>query len=150
MESQTKINATWLETFYGNLQCLVDTAFPKTCPKCGKVFEDSHSFLMETIPVKDLTLTDRSGLFPLDGMGPVAAVGVFRNCTCGTTIMANFHDRRDLTDKGNERRSRFDALVGMLCERGLSAETARNELRSLLRGEESPSVQKLIGEVSLP
>ncbi len=150
MESQLEKNAAWLETFYGNLQSLVDTAFPKTCPKCGKVFKDSHAFLMETIPVKDLTLSDRSGLFPLDGMGTAAAVGVFRNCTCGTTIMANFHDRRDLTEAGNERRARFDALVNMLCERGLNADTARDELRGLLRGEESPGVRRLIGEVSLP
>lgn len=147
----TKDNSpdNWLSTFYQNLQSLVETAFPKTCTKCGKVYPDSKSFLLETAPVRDLTLQDRSGLFSLEGTTEQAAVGVFRNCACGTTLMADFHDRRDLSDKGAERRQKFDELMAMLQEKGLEAENARQELRQLLQGKPSQTIEKLIGDIRL-
>lgn len=139
----------WLSTFYQNLQSLADTAFPKTCTKCGKVYANSKAFLLETQPVRDLTLTERSGLFSLEGASDQAAIGVFRNCSCGTTLMADFHDRRDLSDKGAARRQKFDELMTMLQDKGFTESDARQELRHLLRGEASDKLNQLIGEIKL-
>ncbi len=149
MKSDTPQNA-WLESFYANLKTLVDSAFPKTCPKCGKVYKDSQAFLTETIPVRDVSLSERSGLFTMAGASSVAAIGVFRNCICGTTMMADFQDRRDLSSKGNERRAQFEKVVDLLCERGLAPDEARLALRKLMRGEESPKVEELLGKIDLP
>ena len=142
------VNTTniWITEFYQNLKTLVDTAFPKKCSKCGKIYPDSHAFLTETTPVKDHNLSDNSGLFSLDGVGNVAAIGVFRNCICGTTLLVDFHDRRDLTDQGNERRTRFDQLLQSLCEHGVEEEEGRAELRKVLRGQESPKMQQWLKE----
>jgi len=149
MVTEIKNQRHWISEFYQDLQTLVDTAFPKTCPKCGKVYPDSHAFLTETTPVKDLTLQDRSGLFSLDGVGSVAAIGVFRNCTCGTTMLADFHDRRDLSAKGNQRRARFDQLLQTLCEHGVDASEGREELRRVLRGQQSLKLQQWLQEEDL-
>lgn len=141
MNPQSDTGRVWTEEFYQNLTTLVDSAFPKTCPKCGIIYQDSHAFLTETSPVKDITLQDRSGLFSLEGASSIAAIGVFRNCICGTTIMADFHDRRDLSSKGNERRAHFETLLKTLCDHGIDETEARTELRKVLRGEDSPKLQ---------
>lgn len=139
----------WIETFYRDLQELVDTTFPKTCTKCGKVFETKESFLTETIPVKDITLEDRSGLFCLEG-GPIeTAVGLFRNCTCGTTLMADFQDRRDTSNNGQVRRQRFAALMDTLSNKGMSRSDARRELLKVLHGESSNLIKNLIDDIKL-
>ncbi len=101
----------WLETFYKDLQTLVDTTFPKRCSKCGKTYGTKQEFLRETIPVKDLSLEDKSGLFALEGGDAETTIGVFRNCECGTTLMADFQDRRDNSEAGQQRRDQFAKLL---------------------------------------
>jgi len=137
MNKRNPANKSWIEEFYRDLNTLADTAFPKTCPKCGKVYQNSHAFLTQTTPVKDIKLQDHSGLFSLEGACNVAAIGVFRNCICGTTMMADFHDRRDVSQKGHERRQRFSDLVQTLCDHGIDENQARTELRKVLRGQQS-------------
>lgn len=139
----------WVKTFYHDLQELVDSTFPKTCTKCGKIFETKEAFLTETIPVKDITLEDRSGLFSLEGGHVDAAVGLFRNCTCGTTLMADFKDRRDNSDNGNIRRQRFDTLMDALSEKGIPPPDARLELLKVLHGESSSLIDELLDDVEL-
>jgi hypothetical protein len=144
MEEQKQNLDSWVQVFYRDLQTFVDTAFPKTCSKCGKVYQDSHAFLTETTPVKDARLEDRSGLFVMEGLRDVASIGVFRNCACGSTLLADYHDRRDASEKGNERRQSFDRLLKDLCEQGIAEEDARSELRKLLRGEKSQKIETWI------
>ena len=149
MSASQPENDVWIETFYRDLRDLVDSTFPKTCPKCGKVYPSKDAFLTETIAVRDITLEDRSGLFCLEG-GPVeTAVGLFRNCTCGTTIMANFQDRRDRSGSGRIRRKRFAALMDMLVEKGMPRYDARRELLKVLHGDSSALISALLGEVEL-
>ena len=141
---------TWLESFYQDLQTLVDTTFPKKCTKCGLVFMTKDDFLKNTIPVKDLTLEDKSGLFALEGGGLDTTIGVFRNCNCGTTLMADFQDRRDISDVGQKRRDQFDHLLDTLIEHGMGAREARSELLRILRGEHSTAIEALLGDIELP
>ncbi len=139
----------WVKVFYHDLQELVDTSFPKTCTKCGKIFETKEAFLTETIPVKDITLEDRSGLFSLEGGPTETSVGLFRNCTCGTTLMADFQDRRNNTDSGQVRRQRFDALMDTLSTKGIARADARRELLKVLHGETSSLIDDLLDDVKL-
>ncbi len=128
---------------------LVDTSFPKKCTKCGLIFESQEEFLKETIPVKDLTFEDKSGLFALEGGGETTTIGVFRNCTCGTTLMADFHDRRDNSEANQKRRDQFDILLKALMDHGVEHLAARNELLHILRGEHSKVIEDLLGDVKL-
>ena len=140
---------SWLETFYKDLQTLVATSFPKKCTKCGLVYETHEAFLKNTIPVKDLTFEDKSGLFALEGGGDATTIGVFRNCTCGTTLMADFHDRRDNSEAGQKRRDQFDSLLKALMDHGMDRLAARDELLHILRGEHSKVIEDLLGDVKL-
>jgi hypothetical protein len=146
MDTNTNQSDAWIQEFYQDLQTLVNSAFPKTCANCGKVYKDSHTFLTETTPVKDVDLQERSGLFSMDFDKSNAAVGVFRNCICGSTLLANFQDRRDLSARGNERRKQFDKLLRALKDHGVSEKEGRAELRALLRGKECPKLQEWLGE----
>jgi hypothetical protein len=139
----------WLETFYKDLQTLVDTTFPKRCSKCGKTYGTKQEFLRETIPVKDLSLEDKSGLFALEGGDAETTIGVFRNCECGTTLMADFQDRRDNSEAGQQRRDQFAKLLSTLVEHGLERATAREELLNVLRGDPSDMIEQLLGNVEL-
>lgn len=147
---QQQINRDWLETFYHGLQELVDTSFPKTCPKCGKTYPTTEAFLTGTTPVRDMRLEDRSGLFSMEDGTVKAAVGLFRNCTCGTTIMADFQDRRDNSTDGQLRRQRFETLMTMLAGKGVSLQDARLELLKVLQGKASSLIDNLLGEIQIP
>jgi len=135
---------------YQDLKEMVPTAFPKKCPKCGRVYPDRQAFLTETIPVKDVASQEKSGLFSMDGIGSVAAVGVFRNCACKTTLLADFHDRRDTSEEGNQLRARFNSLLQQLCEQGIDKNEARRELRNALRGYNSDNLTTLLKKISSP
>jgi len=74
------------------------------------------------------SLSHGTGLMSYDIGGDGQQVGLFRNCTCGTTIMAFCHDRRDLSPSGDKRRRLFGELMNRLVDAGASAETARQRL----------------------
>ncbi len=149
MSDQIKESHEWARTFYHDLQELVDTTFPKSCPKCGKVYDSKQAFLSETIPVKGLMLEDRSGLFLMDTNPESTAVGLFRNCACGTTLMADFKDRRDNSENGRKRREHFDALMDRLQEKGVTATDSRRELLKVLHGETSSLIDELLDDIKL-
>lgn len=149
MNEKEQINSDWIGTFYRGLQELVDSSFPKTCPKCGKIFASSEAFLNETIPVRDIKLEDRSGLFCLEGGDIKTVVGLFRNCTCGTTIMADFQDRRDNSEKGQSRRNRFTELMDMLETKDIPRADARRELLRVLQGKTSSLINELLGNIDI-
>ncbi len=140
----------WLETFYKGLSTLVDTTFPKKCTKCGRMYTSQEEFLRETIPVKDISLEDKSGLFALDMGETETTIGVFRNCECGTTLMADFADRRDTSEAGQRRREQFDKLMAMLTDHNMEPELARHELLQILYGKRSKVIEDLLGDVTLP
>ncbi len=130
-------------SLYQGLKAIWDTEFPKTCPKCGRVYHSFEEYLVDTI-----ALPHSSGLMGYDIGDPGQQVGLFRNCACGTTIMAFCHDRRDLSESGNKRRELFGELMNRLVEAGISALDARQKLLSALRT--TPDVDEFRKAVQLP
>ncbi len=119
------------ELFEG-LRILNQAAFPKMCACCGRVYRSLEEYLALTSPV-----TRGTGLKESVDDDDRPMVEVYRNCACGSTAMEYCADRRDNTEFGQERRQRFEALVETLVARGYSPETARAELKKILRGEPS-------------
>lgn len=128
----------WMDEFYRGLKTLEDCCFPRVCPKCGRTFENLQQFIDETEPVADC-----SGLGEWDIGDGRPFVGLFRNCTCRSTLMHYFHDRRDDTQTGKERRKRFDQVVEILRRGGLTEDVARTELRRIMRNEHSEIIAAL-------
>lgn len=119
------------EDVFSGLHELSKTAFPKSCGCCGRVFRDVAEFISTTTPAT----ADSSGLKQdWDGAGHIF-VGLFRNCSCGSTMLESFLNRRDVSEEGSMRRlqfqDKFDNLVATAC----LAETGRGEWRRRLRRE---------------
>ena len=131
--------------FFAGLKALVETAFPKQCSSCGKVFATEQQFLQET---QKLPL-GRSSLKEVIDEDGSAIVEVFRNCSCGSTLMDEFSTRRDDSERGRARRVEFSRLIDFLVTKNIPAETARYELLKVLRGEDSELINLLkpLGEV---
>lgn len=90
------------ELFKG-LKELSESAFPKKCANCGRLFESAEQFLLETQDIN----TSTTGLKQADDDDGSQILEVFRNCPCGSTLMEFFNDRRDLSDQGTKRRKKF-------------------------------------------
>ena len=127
-------------SLFGDLQALVNGAFPKKCNTCGRNFETAEDFVRQTEAIRG-----KSGLkSALDDDGrPV--VELFRNCLCGSTLMDAFRDRRDSSEAGLRRRAKFGELVARLVARGVTPEIARTELLKVLRGEGSSVLEEIAG-----
>lgn len=130
-------------SLYQGLRAIWDTEFPKTCPKCQRVYGSFEEYLVDTHP-----LEHSSGLMGYSIRNPEQQVGLFRNCECGTTIMAFCHDRRDISEAGNKRRELFGELMNRLIDHGASAEEARNRLLAELR--HAPDIEAFLKAVQSP
>lgn len=114
------------EELLEGLRELSETAFPRKCSTCGRVYASLEEFIYET-----RQLEGRSGLIenlgcPEEGDDP--SVDLYRNCICGSTLMEFFINRRDASNNGRRRRILFDKLHKLLIEKGLSEGDARREL----------------------
>lgn len=117
-----------LDGLYEGLQAIWNTEFPKTCPKCGKIYTSIEDYFSRTEP-----LSSSTGLMEIETPDHDEQVGLFRNCPCGSTLMAFCRDRRDDSEDGERRRVLFDQVLERLTESGLPAEEARTRLRQALR-----------------
>jgi len=125
---------------YKSLQALSDLSFPKVCPTCNQRFETVEEFIAKTEALRKST-----GLkSDVDDEGRTI-VELFRNCTCGSTLMDEFNDRRNLSPAGIRRREKFGELVQRLCKNGYPAETVRRELLKIMRGEGSDLLKVVPG-----
>ncbi len=134
------------DELYAGLQALAESAFPKRCNNCGRSFATAAEFIAatENIPGR------RSGFKATRDDDGQSIVELFRNCSCGSTLMDNFSDRRDLSEAGLKRRQRFGELLDYLVAQGLAFETARAELKKVLRGERSTILAKFRPPPSKP
>lgn len=139
-DSQSPLTA---DSLYQGLRAIWDTEFPKTCPKCQRVYGSFEEYLVDTLP-----LEHSSGLMGYSIRDPEQQVGLFRNCECGTTIMAFCHDRRDISEAGNKRRELFGELMNRLIDHGASAEEARRRLLEELR--KTPDIEAFLKAVQSP
>jgi hypothetical protein len=124
---------------YKGLQALADSAFPRKCVSCGQLFETQEEFFTQTEK-----LWKSSGLKAStdDARNPV--VELYRNCPCGSTLLELFSDRRDLTESGEERRTRFGRVMDILSSQfGLNRDEARFELLKIMRGQKSSILESL-------
>lgn len=126
-----------LDPLYAGLRALMATTFPKRCANCGRSYANEAEFVAQTNAVP----TGRSGFKQSRDDDGETIVELFRNCVCGSTLMDCFTDRRDHSASGQQRRAKFDELIGVLAQRGLDRETARGELLKLLRGQTSALLQ---------
>lgn len=124
---------------FAGLKALAESAFPKHCKNCGRVFESAAQFLRETRKIDQ----KRSGLKQSMDDNDVTIVEVYRNCPCGSTLMDFFSDRRDLSQIGLARREKFGKLIEQLVAHGWNRDTARAELLKILRGATSELIEQL-------
>lgn len=120
---------SWL---YSGLRELAAGAFPKTCPTCKRVYATSEEYVHATERVNG-----RTGLKSGEDDDGAMIVNLFRNCVCGSTLLAEFRDRRDTSPQGLQRRERFGLLLEHLVAQGMERELARAELLKVTRGQSS-------------
>lgn len=123
---------------FRGLKALSASSFPKRCTMCGQTYASVQEFIQ-----KSESINGQTGLKKSQDDDDRDIVQLFRNCTCGSTLMDCFNDRRDTSRSGQKRRILFGQLMDMLTTKGLSAAVARKELIDLLRGQKSPTLAKL-------
>lgn len=125
------------ELFEG-LQALSDSAFPKKCSNCGRLYHSPAEFLTHS-----QAIPGRSGLKESFDEDDSTIVEVFRNCECGSTLLDFFENRRDTSEKGNRRREVFGKMLVLLQGKGLTIEEAREELKGVMNGKPSERLAQL-------
>ena len=115
-------------------QPLEQTAFPKVCKNCQKVYQNEMQFLRETNAIPYVS-TDTRAITPIPGAMESENniyLEVFRNCACGSTLMERFYSRRNLSEAGIERRIAFEVLLSALEVGGVERIEARRMLLAFL------------------
>ena len=120
------------EDLYKGLQALSDLSFPKVCNTCGNRYETIQEFISRTEKIRR-----SSGLKEEFDDDDRKILALFRNCTCGSTLMDEFNDRRNLSEAGIKRRETFGGLMEKLSSKGISPKVARAELLKIMKGEGS-------------
>lgn len=115
---------------FEGLKALVESAFPKTCRNCGRVYETAEQFFMDTEDMARGISSLKSAIEDDGGF----VVEVFRNCRCGSSLMDEFGCRRDHSEKGDRRRAAFDKTLALLKAKNIPEATARSEIIDFLRG----------------
>lgn len=118
------------EALFANLRALEESTFPKHCGTCGRRYETAAEFAAATSALSP----DRSGFKETRDEDGKPIIELFRNCVCGSTLMSDFHDRRDSSPVGEHRRRLFNELLRQLLERGIDGTGAREQLLKLMRG----------------
>jgi hypothetical protein len=108
------------------LRALAEAAFPKHCRNCGKVYPTADDFLQQT---------RGTGFKQSMDDDDATIVEVYRNCSCGSTLMDFFSNRRDDSADGDHRRMLFNKLLPHLEQKGMSRAEARAYILRQLRGE---------------
>lgn len=132
------------EELYSGLQALADSTFPKRCANCGKIFATATDFVHETE-----TINNKSGFKQSYGDEGEKIVELYRNCSCGSTLLGFFDDRRDSSEAGLKRREKFGIMLEKLKTFGLTHEVARTELLKVMRGHQSELLNKLQKDLAI-
>lgn len=129
-----------IQELFTGLNALMESCFPKICPTCGKVFPSMESFIEATEDLRG-----HSGLMESidDDENPI--VELYRNCPCGSTLMNFCYDRRDTSERGQERRDAFDRVLQTLMDSGIDREKGIKELRSLISTGKSTLLKDIEG-----
>lgn len=126
------------KSLFNNLQALEDASFPKECNNCSLVYLNEKEYIQKTVPYeKKPELVE-----DLNEQGDVY-LKLVRRCPCGQPILDHFGDRRDQSKQGEIRRRAFQKVVDSLQEKGLSAESARQELLNHMKNKGSKVLESL-------
>lgn len=119
--------------WFAGLKTLSQADFPKHCGSCGRVYQSEVEYFRETLAIRP----ERTGLKSALDDDDATLVELYRNCVCGSTLMAFFSDRRDPSTAGHRRRHLFDDLLAYLLQNGIEPVAARSELLKVIHGERS-------------
>lgn len=128
-----------IESLYAGLQSVIESSFPRSCPCCGKEFATVREFLKETRAIQKST-----GLMATEEEDGMVIIELYRNCSCGSTLMEEFCDRRDDSTAGVDKRKQFDQLIKLLLEKGIEENLAKTELRKIFHGGTSQLIFRLL------
>lgn len=81
--------------------------FPRKCNNCGREYSSESDFLEKTQELR----AGQSSLKQSEDDNGQLIVEVYRNCVCGSTMMDEFHSRRDRSPEGIRRRQDYDKLL---------------------------------------
>lgn len=132
-------------SFFEGLQALSDSAFPKTCSKCGRQYDSPDDFVRQS----DAPSGSDTGLRSSRDDDETPIVELFRNCECGSTLMDFFNDRRDSSERGLRRRRLFGELLAVLEDQGMARAEARAELLQVMNGDSSPRLEQMGVRISI-
>ena len=132
-----KNKPTYTKGLYDNLKTLTETAFPKKCSTCGQVFNSPDDFINNSE-----SLPGSTGIKSTLGDDDMPIIELFRNCLCGSTLMDEFQDRRDISNQGKKRRDVFENILNILEEKGIPKTRTREELLNFMHGGHSPFLEK--------
>ncbi|CAN5335934.1 hypothetical protein BH09VER1_BH09VER1_52570 [soil metagenome] len=120
LESRSKDDAS-----FSDVEDVEELDFPKSCKKCGRVYENFDDYIRRTKAPEETTASK----------SPEArrALEFHRICQCGAPVVVQSENRRDLTAKGLRRRQAFGELQERLIDAGMPREEARGQLLLTLK-----------------
>lgn len=130
--------------WYAGLKALSHADFPKHCACCGRIYQTEEDYFHQTMAIG----TTRTGLKCAQDDDESLLLELYRNCVCGSTLLAFFSDRRDPSAAGQRRRHLFDELLDYLLQTGVEANTARSELLRVIHGERSEVLESWYASIS--
>ena len=119
--------------WFAGLKALSQGDFPKRGACCGRVYQTEEEYFRETLDIR----SGRTGLKPAEDDDAGLLVELYRNCVCGSTLLACFSDRRDQAEAGLKRRQLFNELLEFLQKTGVPRELAVTELLKVIHGQSS-------------
>lgn len=135
---------TQYREWFAGLKALSHADFPKHCGCCGRIYQTEEDYFLQTMAIQ----STRSGLKCAQDDDESLLLELYRNCVCGSTLMAFFSDRRDSSGAGQRRRHLFDELFDYLLQTGVEATTARKELLRVIHGERSEVLESWYASIS--
>lgn len=122
---------------FETLRLLATRSFPIEC-SCGAIYYTLDEFLAQTPkPERE------HGLFDPTEYDDRTIANLLRNCpNCGSSLLAVFTERRDMSARGDKLRTLFANVLDLLVRHGVEMTAARDELRRILAGQESPFLRE--------
>lgn len=114
-------------------QPLEQSAFPRTCESCQRVYQSEQAFFRDTSPVASIDDKAQTSIKVTGENG--GYLEVTRRCQCGASLTERFHSRRELTDEGLRNRATFEDLLQAVEEGGVERAEARTMLLDFLAGD---------------
>jgi len=127
------VEQTETQEIFSGLRALVESTFPKRCSNCGREYKSSAEFIAATCAVQPNCSGLKQSMY--DYNHPI--IEVFRNCACGSTLMENFSNRRDLSEAGIKRRQLFGEMLQRMVTRGVARQAAYAKLIKVIRNQPS-------------